>query len=113
MENLLDKESVKRVVKVLNDFDSNLKVEVINSSARTAADAASSLNCEVGAIVKSLLLRTDDSFILCLVSGDRRCSLNKVKKINVHKKCYSNCRTHAVNDFLWQLKHPPEHVNFV
>ena len=81
MENLLDKESVKRVVKVLNDFDSNLKVEVINSSARTAADAASSLNCEVGAIVKSLLLRTDDSFILCLVSGDRRCSLNKVKKI--------------------------------
>jgi|TARA_B100001964_G_C14259922_1_gene614816 radical SAM protein with 4Fe4S-binding SPASM domain len=39
--------------------------------------------------------------------------VNKVKKINVHKKCYSNCRTHAVNDFLWQLKHPPEHVNFV
>ena len=85
MENLLDKESVKRVVKVLNDFDSNLKVEVINSSARTAADAASSLNCEVGAIVKSLLLRTDDGFILCLVSGDRRCSLNKVKKI-INKK---------------------------
>jgi len=28
-----------------------------------------------------LLLRTDDNFILCLVSGDKRCSLNKVKKI--------------------------------
>ncbi len=63
MENLLDKESVKRVVKVLSDFDSNLKVEALNSSARTAVDAAASLNCEVGAIVKSLLLRTDDSFI--------------------------------------------------
>jgi len=85
MENLLDKESVKRVVKVLNDFDSNLKVEVINSSARTAIDAASSLNCEVGAIVKSLLLRTNDSFILCLVSGDKRCSLNKIKK-KINKK---------------------------
>ena len=85
MENLLDKESVKRVVKVLNDFDSNLKVEVLNSSARTASDAASSLNCEVGAIVKSLLLRTNDSFILCLVSGDKRCSLNKIKK-KINKK---------------------------
>ena len=85
MENLLDKESVKRVVKVLSDFDSNLKVEVLNSSARTAVDAAISLNCEVGAIVKSLLLRTDDSFILCLVSGDKRCSLNKIKKM-INKK---------------------------
>jgi Cys-tRNA(Pro) deacylase len=85
MENLLDKESVKRVVKVLSDFDSNLKVEALNSSARTAVDAAASLNCEVGAIVKSLLLRTDDSFILCLVSGDKRCSLNKIKKI-INKK---------------------------
>ena len=85
MENLLDKESVKRVVKVLSDFDSNLKVEALNSSARTAVDAAASLNCEVWAIVKSLLLRTDDSFILCLVSGDKRCSLNKIKKM-INKK---------------------------
>jgi len=81
MEDLLNKESVKRVVKVLNNFDNSLKIEVLNSSARTAKDAATSLNCEVGAIVKSLLLRTDDNFILCLVSGDKRCSLNKVKKI--------------------------------
>ena len=81
MENLLDKESVKRVIKILNEFDTNLKVEVLTSSARTANDAALSLNCEVGAIVKSLLLRTDNDFILCLVSGDKRCSLNKIKKI--------------------------------
>ena len=85
MENLLDKESVRRVIKALTDFDSTLKVEVLNSSARTAIDAAASLNCEVGAIVKSLLLRTDDSFILCLVSGDKRCSLNKIKKM-INKK---------------------------
>jgi len=81
MENILEKESVARVIKILNKFDSNLKVEVLNSSARTANNAASSLNCEVGAIVKSLLLRTDNDFILCLVSGDKRCSLNKIKKI--------------------------------
>ena len=81
MENILDKESVRRVIKILDEFDPSLKVEILNSSARTAEDAASSLNCEVGAIVKSLLLRTENDFILCLVSGDNRCSLNKVKKI--------------------------------
>ena len=81
MEDLLNKESVQRVVKVLSNFDDSLKVEVLNSSARTAKDAAISLKCEVGAIVKSLLLRTEDNFILCLVSGDKRCSLNKIKKI--------------------------------
>ena len=81
MENLLYKESVQRVVKALNNFDDSLKVEVLNTSARTAKDAAISLKCEVGAIVKSLLLRTENNFVLCLVSGDKRCSLNKVKKI--------------------------------
>ena len=81
MEDLLNKEPVQRVVKVLSNFDNSLKVEALTSSARTAKDAATSLKCEVGAIVKSLLLRTENNFILCLVSGDRRCSLNKVKKI--------------------------------
>ena len=80
MEDLLNKESVQRVVKVLSNFDDSLRVEVLNSSARTAKDAAISLKCEIGAIVKSLLLKTDDNFILCLVAGDKRCSLNKVKK---------------------------------
>ena len=91
MENLLEKESVKRVVKALNQFDSSLKVQVLNSSARTAIDAASSLKCEVGAIVKSLLLKADDGFVLCLVSGDKKCSLNKVKKITGKKDvCMAN-----------------------
>jgi len=81
MEDLLKKEPVQRVVKALSNFDGSLKVEALTSSAKTAKDAAVSLKCEVGAIVKSLLLRTENSFILCLVSGDRRCSLNKVKKI--------------------------------
>ena len=95
MEDLLNKESVQRVVKVLSNFDASLKVEVLNSSARTAKDAATSLNCEVGAIVKSLLLRTDDNFILCLVSGDKRCSLNKVKKI-LNKKDVSMAEAEQV-----------------
>ncbi len=81
MENILEKESVQRVKKILNEFDKDLKVEVLDNTARTANDAAKSLNCDVGAIVKSLLLRKNNDFVLCLVSGDKRCSLNKVKKI--------------------------------
>ena len=81
MEDLLKKEPVQRVVKVLSNFDESIKVKALSSSAKTAKDAAISLKCEEGAIVKSLLLRTENNFILCLVSGDKRCSLNKVKKI--------------------------------
>ena len=77
---LLDKEPVKRVDRILKEFDPNQKVIVLNSSARTALEAASSLGCEVGAIVKSLLFKTENSFLLCLVAGDKKASLNKIKK---------------------------------
>jgi len=91
MENLLEKETVKRVDKDLKVFNPKLRVEVLNSSARTAVDAANSLKCQVGAIVKSLLLRADDTYVLCLVSGDKKCSLNKVKKITGKKDvCMAN-----------------------
>ena len=82
---LLNKEPVKRAEKALKEFNNSMKVIELNSTARTALDAANSLNCEVGAIVKSLLFRTKDTFLLCLVSGDKRCSLNKLKKITLIK----------------------------
>jgi|TARA_Y100001970_G_C13838550_1_gene653296 Cys-tRNA(Pro) deacylase len=81
MNNLLDKEPVKRVEKVLAQFDQSIKIQILDKTARTAEDAAESLKTEVGSIVKSLLLRTKTSFLLCLVAGDKRCSLNKVKKL--------------------------------
>ena len=77
---LLDKEPVKRVQDILGDFDPEKKVIVLDASARTALEAASSLGCEIGAIVKSLLFKTDNSFTLCLVAGDKKASLNKIKK---------------------------------
>ena len=81
MQDLLNKEPVKRVSQKLKDFDEKLEVIVLETSARTAKDAADSLNTEVGSIIKSLFLRTQKSFLLCLVAGDKRCSLNKIKKI--------------------------------
>ena len=82
---LLNKEPVKRAEKCLKEFDENLSVLELENSAKTALDAANSLNCEVGAIVKSLLIKIENDFLLCLVSGDKRCSLNKLKKISEKK----------------------------
>jgi Cys-tRNA(Pro) deacylase len=82
---LLDKEPVKRVEKFLKKFDQSLEVIILKDSAKTAQDAARALECNVGAIVKSLLFRVNDSFILCLVAGDKRCSLSKLKKIKDKK----------------------------
>ena len=82
---LLNKEPVKRAEKCLKEFDENLSVVELENSAKTALDAANSLNCEVGAIVKSLLIKMENDFLLCLVSGDKRCSLNKLKKISEKK----------------------------
>ena len=82
---LLNKEPVKRAEKCLKEFDENLSVVELENSAKTALDAANSLNCEVGAIVKSLLIKVENDFLLCLVSGDKRCSLNKLKKISEKK----------------------------
>ena len=81
MEDLLNKEPVKRVQEFIKKFDPKLKIIVLDTTARTANDAANSLKCEVGAIVKSLLFKTERSFLICLIAGDRRCSLNKLKKI--------------------------------
>ena len=91
MEDILNKEPVKRVQKFITLFDSKLKVLLLSTSARTAKDAAKSLNCEIGAIVKSLVFRANGSFLICLVAGDKRCSLNKLKKI-IGKKdvCMAN-----------------------
>ena len=78
---ILEKEPVKRVEKFLKEYDTNLNVTLLDTSARTALEAAASLNCEVGAIVKSLLFKAENTFILCLVAGDKKGSLNKIKKI--------------------------------
>ena len=81
MNPILEKEPVKRAEKSIKEFDSSLNIVCLEQTARTAQDAATALGCSVGAIVKSLLFSAGDNFVLCLVSGDKRCSLNKLKKI--------------------------------
>ena len=85
MDDLLNNEPVRRAQEALKRFDNSLNVQVLEKTARTAQDASLALGCEVGAIVKSLLFRAENSFVLCLVSGDKKCSLNKLKKITKKK----------------------------
>ena len=81
MNDLLNKEPVKRVIETLSKFNEKLKVQILEKTARTAKEAANALNCEEGAIVKSLVFKTETEFLVCLISGDKRCSLNKLKKV--------------------------------
>ena len=94
MDNLLNKDAIQRVKISLEKFDSSIQIQILDKSARTALDAANALGCAVGAIVKSLLIKTDETFILCLVSGDKRCSLLKLKKITGKKDvCMANAES--------------------
>ena len=97
MEDLIKNEPVQRVIKFLALKDNSLKVKFLNNTAKTAKEAADSLKCHEGAIVKSLLLKTEDDFIICLVSGDKRCSLNKLKK-TLNKKDISMANAKDVKD---------------
>ena len=45
MENLLNKETVKRVEDFIKKFNPNMEVLVLEKTARTAKDAADSLKC--------------------------------------------------------------------
>ena len=84
MSNLLEKKNVLKVKKFLKNIDDNFELIVLDETARTAEDAARSLKKEVGAIVKSLFFKNEETneFYLCLVSGDQYISEEKLKEIH-------------------------------
>jgi radical SAM protein with 4Fe4S-binding SPASM domain len=50
-----------------------------------------------------------------IVMGDRYWAVHKdvTESVDVHKDCAVGCRQDYVNKFLWDLKNPPEHINFI
>lgn len=58
-----------------------LEVTRFPAGTRTAEDAAAAINCSVGAIVKSLVLVSDDGPLLVLTSGANRVSYVKVERV--------------------------------
>lgn len=62
-----------RVQEALRTAGSTARVIALSETARTAQDAADSIGCPLGAIVKSLLFTIGDKPVMALVSGDRQC----------------------------------------
>ena len=69
----LDHPAVRRVREALREKGSRAEIIELETTARTAEDAARSLGVEVGAIVKSLVFTIDGDPVMALVAGDRRC----------------------------------------
>lgn len=84
IKDILERNTVKKVNIYLKNIDEKYEIISLDKTARTAQDAAKSLNVEVGAIVKSLIFKSIDNsfYYLCLTSGDKRISINKLSKIN-------------------------------
>ena len=83
MGNLLERKSVLVVKNYLRAIDSTIKLIELDTTARTAKDAAQSLKVELGCIVKSLVFKSlkKNLYYLCLVSGDKFISEKKLSLI--------------------------------
>lgn len=57
---------------------------------------------------------TKQSFKDILESDTYWAIMKKVQtEIKVHEECYASCKTNAINEFLYLLKNPPQHINFI
>jgi len=77
----LENPSVLRVRKALVDAGLGDRVVELDKTARTAADAAKALDCEMGQIVKSLVFAIDRRIVMALVAGDMRCQEQNLPKV--------------------------------
>jgi len=77
----LDNPSVQRVQTALRTAGSGARVVALSETARTAQDAADSVGCELGAIVKSLIFRVEGRAVLALVAGDRSCNTKLLPEV--------------------------------
>ena len=79
MKKLLEKKNVLLVKNYLHNYNSNIKLIELSTTSKTAIDAANSLKTTVGSIVKSLIFKDEnDLYYLCLISGDKFVSINKL-----------------------------------
>lgn len=63
------------VQKHLTDAGIDTKIRVLPDSARTAAEAAAAIGCEVAAIANSLVFLADEEPVLVMTSGGHRADL--------------------------------------
>lgn len=71
-------EPVNRVSSYLREAGAEARIEEFEEGTPTAADAAAAVGCELGQIVKSLVLMCDSRAVVALVPGDRKADPAKV-----------------------------------
>ena len=76
--------SIRRVETELINASFECSIKELEQTARTAEDAANSLNVNQGSIVKTLVFWTDDCKekkpVISLIAGDRICNTEELKK---------------------------------
>lgn len=81
----LSKPAVTKVRKALEEAGIAAEIVYLSDTARSAVEAARALDAPVGAIVKTLVFRieeTDDGYpLVCLISGDRRCDVGALPNL--------------------------------
>ncbi len=73
-------EPVERVSSFLRTAGAEARIEEFADGTPTAADAAAAVGCELGQIVKSIVLVCDERPVLALVPGDRRADQEKIAR---------------------------------
>ncbi|MDF2966762.1 MAG: ybaK 1 [Nocardioidaceae bacterium] len=75
---MLQRASIRRVAEALAERGASGEIRVLTDSARTAAEAAAALGCDVGAIASSLVFDADGEAVLVVTSGAHRVDVGKV-----------------------------------
>ena len=76
---VLGNSRVRLVAKALADLGVSGHVLAVHESARTAADAARAMGCNIGAIANSLIFRCDGKPLLVMTSGAHHVDTKKVQ----------------------------------
>lgn len=71
--------NIRRAIAAAAELGLDLDVTHFPQGTRTAQDAADAIGCPVDAIVKSLVLASDDGPLMVLASGGNRVSYGKVE----------------------------------
>jgi Cys-tRNA(Pro) deacylase len=71
-------EPVERVARFLREAAAEARIEEFEEPTPTAEAAAKAVGCDLGRIVKSLVLDCDELAVVALVPGDRRADTKKV-----------------------------------
>ncbi|WP_061017573.1 YbaK/EbsC family protein [Microbacterium sp. CCH5-D1] len=72
-------ERSRQVHRQLLEAGVDVRIRVLPESARTAAEAAAAIGCEIAAIANSLVFVADDVPVLVMTSGGHRVDLDALK----------------------------------